>query len=109
ERAEQRAAAIGENNRRYAYGTIPDETGEPGTVHLAELVQALDRELQPDDMLTLDAGSNRIWTTTCLRLRTPGQLVAPGGIGGMGWGLPAAAATRLVHPDRNVISVIGDG
>lgn len=81
----------------------------PGTVHLSEVVQVLDRELRPDDMLTLDAGSNRIWTTSCLRVRTPGQLVVPGGIGGMGWALPAAAATRLVHPDRNVICLIGDG
>jgi acetolactate synthase-1/2/3 large subunit len=35
--------------------------------------------------------------------------VVPGGIGGMGWGLPAAAATKLVHPERNAICLIGDG
>jgi acetolactate synthase-1/2/3 large subunit len=60
-------------------------------------------------MLVLDAGNNRIWVTSMLRLRTPGQLVAPGGIGGMGWGLPAAAATKLVYPERNSICLIGDG
>jgi len=32
-----------------------------------------------------------------------------GGIGGMGWGLPAAAATKLVHPDRHAMCLIGDG
>lgn len=109
ERRDARVGAIADNNRAHGYGVIPAEVGAPGTVHLSEVVQVLDRELSPDDMLTLDAGSNRIWTTSCLRVRTPGQLVVPGGIGGMGWGLPAAAATRLVHPDRNVICLIGDG
>ncbi|MFF5992668.1 thiamine pyrophosphate-binding protein [Prauserella flavalba] len=104
-----RLAAIRDTNHRHGFGVIPEEVGSTGTVHLSEVVQVLDRELQPDDMLTLDAGSNRIWMTSCLRVRTPGQLVVPGGIGGMGWGLPAAAATRLVHPDRNAICVIGDG
>jgi acetolactate synthase-1/2/3 large subunit len=80
-----------------------------GTLHYADIVRMLDRTLTPEDMLVLDAGNNRIWATAMLRLRTPGQLVVPGGIGGMGWGLPAAAATRLVHPGRNAICLIGDG
>ncbi|MGI9154851.1 MAG: thiamine pyrophosphate-dependent enzyme, partial [Rubrivivax sp.] len=77
--------------------------------HYADIVRALDGSLTPQDMLVLDAGNNRIWVTSSLRVRTPGQLVVPGGIGGMGWGLPAAAATKLVHPDRHVICLIGDG
>jgi acetolactate synthase-1/2/3 large subunit len=59
--------------------------------------------------LTLDAGTNRIWATTSLKVRTPGQLIVPGGIGGMGWGAPAAAATKLVHPEKNVVCLTGDG
>lgn len=110
-RLERRLAAIAENNREHGFGEVPDQVkaAAPGTVHLSELVQVIDRSLRPDDMLTLDAGSNRIWATSLLRVATPGQLVVPGGAGGMGWGLPAAAATRLVYPDRNVISLIGDG
>ena len=109
EHAQTRKDAIAQNNNKHGFGEIPAETGAPGTVHLAELVSVLDGGLRPDDMLTLDAGSNRIWTTSRLRVRTPGQIVAPGGAGGMGWALPAAAATKLVHPDRNVICLIGDG
>jgi acetolactate synthase-1/2/3 large subunit len=78
-------------------------------LHYADIVRVLDHTLTPNDMLVLDAGNNRIWVTSMLRLRTPGQLVVPGGIGGMGWGLPAAAATQLVHPDRHTICLIGDG
>ncbi len=84
-------------------------TAAPGTLHNAEVVKVLDAFLTPDDMLTLDAGTNRIWATTTLKVRTPGQLVVPGGIGGMGWGAPAAAAVKLVHPEKNVVCLTGDG
>lgn len=109
ERRAQRLAAIAENNAEYGFGVLPPTVAAAGTLHYADLVRVLDRTLTPQDMLVLDAGNNRIWVTTQLRLRTPGQLVVPGGIGGMGWGLPAAAATRLVHRDRHVICLIGDG
>ena len=33
----------------------------------------------------------------------------PGGIGGMGWGPPAAAATKMVYPKKRVTSLVGDG
>ncbi|MCL4183685.1 MAG: thiamine pyrophosphate-binding protein [Burkholderiaceae bacterium] len=105
----QRLAAIEANNREHGFGVMPPSVAADGSLHYADIVRALDRTLTPHDMLVLDAGNNRIWVTACLRLRTPGQLVVPGGIGGMGWGLPAAAATRLVHPDRHVICLIGDG
>lgn len=81
----------------------------PNMLHNADVIEALDAFLTPDDMLTLDAGTNRIWATTTLKIRTPGQLVVPGGIGGMGWGAPAAAAVKLVYPEKNVVCLTGDG
>lgn len=80
-----------------------------GMLNNADIIKALDAFLTPDDLLTLDAGTNRIWATTTLKIRTPGQLIVPGGIGGMGWGAPAAAATKLVHPEKNVVCLTGDG
>jgi acetolactate synthase-1/2/3 large subunit len=109
ERREQRLAAIAAHHAEHGFGVLPPVTAAEGTLHYADLVRALDQTLTPQDMLVLDAGNNRIWVTSSLRVRTPGQLVVPGGIGGMGWGLPAAAATKLVYPDRHVICLIGDG
>ena len=105
----ERLTAIAQNNREHAFGVLPPTVAADGTLHNADIVRVLDRILTPDDMLSLDAGNNRIWVTSMLRLRTPGQLVVPGGIGGMGWALPAAAATKLVYPKRNSICLIGDG
>lgn len=109
EHRDARLAAIARHNLEHGFGVLPPTVAAPGSLHYADIIRALDRLLTPDDMLVLDAGNNRIWVTSMLRLRTPGQLVAPGGIGGMGWGLPAAAATKLVHPGRHVICLVGDG
>ena len=108
-RQQERLAAIAAHNTEFGFGVLPPVQAAEGTLHYADIVRALDCSLTPQDMLVLDAGNNRIWVTSSLRVRTPGQLVVPGGIGGMGWGLPAAAATKLVHPDRHVICLIGDG
>jgi acetolactate synthase-1/2/3 large subunit len=104
-----RLADIEANNRAEGFGVLPPSVAADGTLHNADIIRALDLVLTPRDMLVLDAGNNRIWATSRLRIRTPGQLVVPGGIGGMGWGLPAAAATKLVYPQRNVVCLIGDG
>ncbi len=108
-RQQERLASIAAHNAEFGFGVLPPVQAAEGTLHYADIVRALDGSLTPQDMLVLDAGNNRIWVTSSLRVRTPGQLVVPGGIGGMGWGLPAAAATKLVHPDRHVICLIGDG
>jgi len=109
DRREARLAAIANHHTEFGFGVLPPVVAAEGTLHYADIVRVLDRTLTPQDMLVLDAGNNRIWVTSSLRVRTPGQLVVPGGIGGMGWGLPAAAATKLVHPERHVICLIGDG
>ena len=45
----------------------------------------------------------------CIQSQRPGTFFCPGGIAGMGWSLPAALALKLVHPEKPVLSVTGDG
>ncbi len=91
------------------YNEIPSLPSAQGSVHHVDVVRALQNFLTADDYLTLDAGANRIWTTNSLRVKHPGRLVVPGGIGGMGWSPPAAAAIKLLYPDKRVTSLAGDG
>ncbi len=91
------------------YGILPKMPSKDGTVHYADIMRGLQEFLTDDDLLTLDAGTNRIWATTRLQLRSPNQLIAPGGIGGMGWSTPAATAAKVVEPGKRVTGVIGDG
>ena len=73
------------------------------------LVGDLNEELDPEAIVTLDAGSNRVWMAHYFKTKAPGTLFVPGGLAGMGWGAPAAVGAKLVHPDRPVVSVSGDG
>lgn len=91
------------------YGVLPHYDTRPGTVHYADIMRAVGDFLGPQDLLTLDAGTNRIWATSRLPLRHPHQLVAPGGIGGMGWSTPAATGAKITCPDRRVTGIVGDG
>lgn len=94
---------------RTSFFNLPDLPAAQGTVHHTDLVRATQSILGPEDLLTLDAGSNRIWSTFGLRMPHPEQLLVPGGTGVMGWGAPAAAAAKLVFPEKRVTSLIGDG
>ena len=106
---DQRVKHISKIKDENGYNVVPDIPAAQGSVHHVDVVKAFQKFLTPDDYLTLDAGANRIWTTNSLRIKSPGQLVVPGGIGGMGWGPPAAAAVKLVHPGKRVTSLAGDG
>ncbi|MFZ9312983.1 MAG: thiamine pyrophosphate-binding protein [Betaproteobacteria bacterium] len=109
EKRPKREAWIAENNQKHGYGVIDTYKTASGTLHNTEIVRALNKHLTSEHLLTLDAGSNRIWVTGTLCLRTPGQLLAPGGIGGMGWSIPAAVGAKIAKPEKRVIALTGDG
>ncbi len=73
------------------------------------LVKDLNEALDPETIVTLDAGSNRVWMAHYFKTRAPGTLFVPGGLAGMGWGAPAAVGAKFVYPDRPVVNVSGDG
>jgi len=100
---------IAKNNGKNNYGIIPKYQSPEGLIHNTDIVRALDKHLTSEHLLTLDAGTNRIWVTGTMKIRTPGQLLAPGGIGGMGWSIPAAIGAKIAKPEKRVISLTGDG
>ncbi len=61
-----------------------------------------------DALFTLDAGENRLFMVHYFQTKSAGSMLMPG-IGAMGYAVPAALAAKLVHPERQVISVSGDG
>ncbi len=79
----------------------------PG-VHPGRIVAALRRILPDDAILTTDAGNFAGWAGRGFRFRRPGTFIGPTS-GAMGYGLPAAIAAALVHRDRTVVALVGDG
>lgn len=95
--------------KKHGYDILPDLPAAQGTVHHTDVVRSLQGFLGHDDLLALDAGAQRIWATFGLRMPHAGQLLVPGGTGVMGWGGPAATAAKMVHPEKRVTCLAGDG
>lgn len=62
-----------------------------------------------DMIVTTDVGQNQLWTTQFLNLDENKQMLTSGGLGTMGYGLPAAIGAKLGNPQKNVIVISGDG
>ncbi|MES1239524.1 MAG: thiamine pyrophosphate-dependent enzyme, partial [Chloroflexota bacterium] len=107
--ADARAARNAEDKAAWEAATVVD--GHPWTgpgVHPGKIITTL-RQLLPDDgILTTDAGSFGGWAGRGFRFRRPGTFLGPTS-GAMGYGLPAAIAAGLVHRDRAVVALVGDG
>ena len=72
---------------------------------LWEIRQALGRE----DILISDVGLHKLWIGRMFPAHEPNTVLIANGLAGMGFALPCAIAAKLVHPERRVITVNGDG
>jgi len=65
--------------------------------------------LGPRDMLISDVGLHKLWIARMFPAHEPDTVFIANGLAGMGLALPTAIAAKLVHPERNVVTVNGDG
>lgn len=62
-----------------------------------------------DAIITTDVGQNQLWTTQFLDIDENKQMLTSGGMGTMGYGLPAAIGAKIGNPQKDVLVVSGDG
>jgi acetolactate synthase I/II/III large subunit len=67
------------------------------------------RALGRDDVLISDVGLHKLWIARMFPAYEPNTVLIANGLAGMGFAVPAAVAAKLVHPDRKVVTVNGDG
>ena len=68
------------------------------------------RELSdPDAIVSTDVGQHQMWTAQFFGFTKPRTLLSSGGLGTMGYGLPAAMGAQAAFPGRQVITICGDG
>jgi acetolactate synthase-1/2/3 large subunit len=65
--------------------------------------------LGEDAIVTTDVGQHQMWTAQVYPFRRPRQWLTSGGLGTMGFGVPAAIGAALARPDRTVVCFSGDG
>ena len=107
--ADAREAVNTADRAAWDVATTPDATTWTGPgVHPAHAVAALRRLIPDDAIVATDAGNFGLWVARHFRFRRPGTFLGPTS-GAMGYGLPAAIAAGLVHRDRVVVAIAGDG
>lgn len=68
------------------------------------------RELSDEDaIVSTDVGQHQMWTAQFFQFNKPRTLLTSGGLGTMGFGLPAAMGAQAAFPGRQVITICGDG
>ena len=87
-------------------GAIPTE-GDPLSHY--GLINAVAACVDDGAIITTDVGQHQMWTAQAYPLNRPRQWLTSGGLGTMGFGLPAAVGAALANPDRKVICFSGDG
>ena len=69
----------------------------------------LRRALAPDDIVVCDVGAHKVWMARLYQAYEPNTVIISNGFAAMGIALPGAIAAALVHPDRKVVALTGDG
>ena len=77
--------------------------------HHYGLIRATARAAGPAAIVTTDVGQHQMWAAQAYPLDRPRQWLTSGGLGTMGFGLPAAIGAALAEPQRPVVCFSGDG
>ncbi len=80
-----------------------------GQLFPPQVVDVIYRETGGDAIVVTDVGQHQMWTAQYYPLNKPHTLVTSGGLGTMGFGLPAAVGAQVAQPDAEVWAIVGDG
>ncbi len=65
--------------------------------------------LGPEDIVVSDVGAHKVWVARLYQAYEPNTVIISNGFAAMGISLPGAVAAKLVHPERKVVALCGDG
>lgn len=89
---------------------VPAETGSrEGFADPKEVLTTLRKELENPVTIATEVGAHQIWVARHFAFAKGDVLLTSGGLGAMGYGLPAAIGAAVTNPDKTVIAVSGDG
>ena len=73
------------------------------------ILRDLRAQMARDDILISDVGTHKLWIARTYPAYEPNTVLISNGFAAMGFALPAAVSAKLVHPERKVVAVSGDG
>ncbi len=99
--------------RSFAGGgpTVRDLSGidEPGPLQAAQVIHDIWRATEGKALVVTDVGQHQMWAAQYYRVSEPHTWITSGGLGTMGFAVPAAIGAKLARPDREVWAIVGDG
>ncbi len=73
------------------------------------VIEEINRQTKSEAIITTGVGQHQMWAAQFYRWRHPRQMITSGGLGTMGFGVPAAIGAQLGAPGKTVIDIDGDG
>lgn len=80
-----------------------------GTVDPKEFIQRLSAAMPANSNIIADVGQNQIWTCNNYKFKKGCRLLTTGGMGTMGYSVPAAVGAKMADPKRPTVAICGDG
>ena len=105
----ERTQYITTKKQENSYFTDPESNSSDFPIRPERLLEEINKIVEPNAIIALDAGNNRVWTTHYYQVKDPGIVLVPGGTAGMGWGPGAILGAKIAAPDRQCVSISGDG
>lgn len=90
------------------YKPVGEPDNQSGFVEPRSFMRSLSAMMEEDAILTADVGQNQIWAARNFNVKE-GRFLTSGGLGTMGYALPAAIGAKLAKPHRQVLCICGDG
>ncbi len=97
---------IGEWQREYP---LHYDDSDDAEIKPQRMVQAMFAATEGEAIITSDVGQHQMWAAQYYHFNRPRQWINSGGLGTMGFGLPAAIGAQVAKPDEQVVCLAGDG
>jgi acetolactate synthase-1/2/3 large subunit len=82
---------------------------EGGELKMSEAISALSELTKGEAVVVADVGQHQMMAARYYEFARPRSMISSGGLGTMGFALPAAMGAKIASPDREVVAIIGDG
>ena len=89
--------------------TLEEKLIDGGCGQAGTLIRKIQAAMPRETIVVPDVGLNQIWTVRTWQSHSPRSLLTSGGMGTMGFSVPAAIGARVGAPDRDVVVICGDG
>jgi acetolactate synthase-1/2/3 large subunit len=88
---------------------IEQKLDDSGCGQAGNFIRLVQEAMPRETIVTADVGLNQIWTIRTWKARGPRSLITSGGMGTMGFSLPASIGVKVGAPERAVVAIMGDG